>query len=122
MTEEQRAASYSHLYDFTSVKSLVHWFQIIRANNFQMYDELPPYSSSTALGRCCHKFPTEQIKTPVAIFYGGSDSLVNIEVLLKQLPVPVFKKEIKKYEHLGTSNLTNSLASCDITDLSYKFL
>ncbi|CAG8460776.1 6417_t:CDS:2 [Diversispora eburnea] len=74
MTEEQKAVSYYHLYDFTSVKSLVHWFQIIRANKFQMYDELPPYSSTTSMGgHCCLKFPTEQIKTPIAIFYGGRD-------------------------------------------------
>ncbi|RHZ54741.1 hypothetical protein Glove_423g18 [Diversispora epigaea] len=100
MTEEQKAVSYYHLYNFTSVKSLVHWFQIIRANKFQMYDELPPYSSSTSMGHCCLKFPTEQIKTPIAIFYGGSDSLVNIDVLLKQLPKPVFVKEVLPYEHL----------------------
>ncbi|CAG8630060.1 9951_t:CDS:2 [Acaulospora morrowiae] len=105
MTEDQKAASYCHLYDFTSVKSLVHWFQIIRANNFQMYDELPPYSSSTALGRWCHKFPTEQIKSPVAIFYGGSDSLVNIDVLHKQLPRPAFEKNIPPYEHLGMNSM-----------------
>ncbi|CAG8785196.1 31674_t:CDS:2, partial [Racocetra persica] len=100
MKEEQKAVSYYHLYNFTSVKSLVHWFQIIRANSFQMYDELPPYSSPTAMGHYCHKFPTEQIQTPISVFYGGSDSLVNIEVLLKQLPKPVFAKEVPPYEHL----------------------
>ncbi|CAG8455820.1 6888_t:CDS:2, partial [Scutellospora calospora] len=100
MTEEQKAVSYYHLYNFTSVKSLVHWFQIIRANRFQMYDELPPYSSPTAMGHCCHKFPTEQIKTPISVFYGGSDSLIKLEVLLKQLPRPVFVKEVQPYEHL----------------------
>ncbi|CAG8561132.1 27321_t:CDS:2 [Dentiscutata erythropus] len=100
MTEEQKAASYYHLYNFTSVKSLVHWFQIIRANSFQMYDELPPYSSPTAIGHYCHRFPTEQIQTPISVFYGGSDSLVKIEVLLKQLPKPVFIKEVPPYEHL----------------------
>lgn len=66
-----------------------------------MYDELPPYSSSTAMGYYCHEFPTRQIKTPIGVFYGGSDSLVDIKVLLKQLPKPVFTKEIHPYEHLG---------------------
>lgn len=66
-----------------------------------MYDEIPPYSSSTAMGHNCQKFPTDQIKTPVAVFYGGSDSLVDINVLLKQLPKPVYVKEILPYEHLG---------------------
>ncbi|GBC04496.1 hypothetical protein RclHR1_00570052 [Rhizophagus clarus] len=100
MTKEQKSVSYSHLYSFTSVKSLVHWFQIIRANKFQMYDELPPYSSSTAMGHYCQEFPTKQIKTPIGVFYGGSDSLVNIDILLKQLPKPAFIKEIQPYEHL----------------------
>jgi lysosomal acid lipase/cholesteryl ester hydrolase len=66
-----------------------------------MYDELPLYSSYASMGHYCHKFPTEQITTPVGIFYGGSDSLVNINVLLKQLPEPVFVKEVQPYEHLG---------------------
>ncbi|CAG8517859.1 610_t:CDS:2 [Funneliformis caledonium] len=98
MTKEQKAVSYYHLYSFTSVKSLVHWFQIIRASNFQMYDELPPYLS---MGHSCHNFPTKQIKTPIGVFYGGSDSLVDIGFLLKQLPEPVFVKEVQPYEHLG---------------------
>ncbi|CAG8684174.1 7791_t:CDS:10 [Cetraspora pellucida] len=111
ITEEQKAASYYHLYNLTSVKSLVHWFQIIRANSFQMYDELPPYSLPTTIGHYCHKFPTEQIQTPISVFYGGSDSLVNIEVLLKQLPKPVFAKEVPPYEHLGD----NRRSSCSVS-------
>nr|CAG8573739.1 6523_t:CDS:2 [Entrophospora candida] len=99
ISEEQKAVSYYHLYTFTSVKS--HWFQIIRANIFQMYDEIPPWMYSTAFtGHRCQLFPTNQINTPIAVFYGGSDSLVDINVLLKQLPRPVFVKEIPIYEHL----------------------
>ncbi|CAG8646986.1 12309_t:CDS:2 [Ambispora gerdemannii] len=97
MTEAQKAVSYNHLYSLASVKSLVHWFQIMRASNFQMYDDFPPFS---AKGSITHGFPTKQIKTPIAIFYGGSDSLVDIDMLLKQLPKPVLVKEVKKYEHL----------------------
>ncbi|CAJ0756601.1 5684_t:CDS:2 [Entrophospora sp. SA101] len=84
ISEEQKAVSYYHLYTFTS-----HWFQIIRANIFQMYDEIPPLMYSTAFtGHRCQLFPTNQISTPIAVFYGGSDSLVDINVLLKQLPRP----------------------------------
>ncbi|CAG8439281.1 7438_t:CDS:2 [Ambispora leptoticha] len=97
MTEAQKAVSYNHLYSLASVKSLVHWFQIMRASNFQMYDDLPPYSSK---GSITHGFPTKQIKTPIAVFYGGSDSLVDIDMLLKQLPKPVLVKKVEKYEHL----------------------
>ncbi len=30
---------YRHLYSFSSVKIVVHWFQIIKENKFQMYDD-----------------------------------------------------------------------------------
>ena len=101
ITEAQKAASYYHLYSCASTKSLVHWFQIIRARNFQVYDELPAYSSYTSLGYCPSRFPTQQIATPIAVFYGGRDSLVDINVLTRQLPKCVLLKEVKKYEHLG---------------------
>ncbi|CAG8487542.1 8417_t:CDS:2 [Paraglomus occultum] len=100
ITEAQKAVSYYHLYSCASTKSLVHWFQIIRARNFQVYDELPAYSSYTSLGYCPSRFPTQQIATPIAVFYGGSDSLVDINVLTRQLPKCVLLKEVKKYEHI----------------------
>ncbi|KAF9898328.1 cholesterol esterase [Lobosporangium transversale] len=84
MSRVQKAVSYQHLYSFTSVRILVHWFQIIRTQVFQMYDDvLPrvPYLSSTR-SHCPHPFPTNQITTPIAIFYGGSDTLVDVKALL----------------------------------------
>ncbi|KAK5239920.1 cholesterol esterase, partial [Exophiala xenobiotica] len=36
---QQKLAAYPHLYSFTSTKSVVHWFQIIRNKSFQMYDD-----------------------------------------------------------------------------------
>lgn len=101
MTEDQKQVSYYHLYSFTSVKCVVHWFQIIRARAFQMYDD---HSISPSDNGSEHyrnpRFPTTQIKTPLAILYGGSDSLVDINVLLSQLPTPVFVKKVPAYEHL----------------------
>ena len=35
----QKLAAYPHLYSFTSTKSVVHWFQIIRNKSFQLYDD-----------------------------------------------------------------------------------
>lgn len=67
-----------------------------------MYDDLPPYSyTSTSLGYSCQRFPTLQITTPVAIFYGGRDSLADMNMLLKQIPTPVLMREVLEYEHLG---------------------
>ncbi|CAG8557611.1 12684_t:CDS:10, partial [Cetraspora pellucida] len=100
ISEIQKAIGYYHLYSCSSVKSVVHWFQIVRTHNFQMYDELPTYSFTTSFGKSCQRFPTQQITTPIAIFYGGCDSLLDITMLLEQIPKPVLVREIPEYEHL----------------------
>ena len=46
------------------------------------------------------KFPTRNIKTPIVLVYGGSDSLVDIGVMLKELPNHTTAKEIPHFEHL----------------------
>ncbi|OCK75461.1 alpha/beta-hydrolase [Lepidopterella palustris CBS 459.81] len=101
ITPHQKLAAYPHLYSFTSTKSVVHWFQIIRNGVFQMYDDEAPL---TITNRNKYykiaKFPTRNIKTPIVLVYGGSDSLVDIDVMLKELPRHTVAKEIPHYEHL----------------------
>ncbi|KAH6864969.1 hypothetical protein J4E91_006677 [Alternaria rosae] len=99
---EQKLAAYPHLYSYTSTKSVVHWFQIIRNGTFQMYDdEAPnPITSNRSKYYKVAKFPTKNIKTPIVLVYGGSDSLVDINVMLKELPAHTIAKEIPHYEHL----------------------
>ena len=46
------------------------------------------------------KFPTRNIKTPIVLVYGGSDSLVDIGVMLRELPSHTTAKEIPHFEHL----------------------
>ena len=46
------------------------------------------------------KFPTKNIRTPIVLVYGGSDSLVDIKVMLKELPKHTVAKCVPKYEHL----------------------
>ena len=46
------------------------------------------------------KFPTRNIKTPIVLIYGGSDSLVDIHVMLKELPRHTVVREIPHFEHL----------------------
>ena len=46
------------------------------------------------------KFPTRNIKTPIVLVYGGSDSLVDIAVMLRELPRHTVAKEIPHFEHL----------------------
>jgi lysosomal acid lipase/cholesteryl ester hydrolase len=103
MATSQKLAAYPHLYSFTSTKSVVHWFQIIRTKSFQMYDDdVQPVVSLGSVSKYTKvaKFPTRNIKTPIVLVYGGSDSLVDINVMLKELPSHTIATEIPHYEHL----------------------
>ncbi|KAJ3110630.1 cholesterol esterase [Phlyctochytrium bullatum] len=92
---------YRHLYSYTSVKMVVHWFQIIRTGKFQMYDENPTVIPNAAGGHLVPKFPTEQITTPFALFYGGKDTLPDMGYILRETPNPVFCLQVEEYEHLS---------------------
>ena len=99
----QKLAAYPHLYSFTSTKSVVHWFQIMRNGVFQMYDDEVNGPLNLARGAKYYKvvkFPTRNIKTPIVLVYGGSDSLVDINVMLKELPRHTRVVGVPHYEHL----------------------
>jgi lysosomal acid lipase/cholesteryl ester hydrolase len=103
ISSPQKLAAYPHLYSFTSTKSVVHWFQIIRNKCFQMYDDdvHQPMSVSTSRKYSkVAKYPTRNIRTPVVLVYGGSDSLVDIKAMLRELPPQTVATEIPHYEHL----------------------
>ncbi|KAJ9618526.1 cholesterol esterase [Knufia peltigerae] len=103
ITVQQKLAAYPHLYSFTSTKSVVHWFQIIRNKSFQMYDDDASNKFSVGASNRYYKvakFPTRNIKTPIVLVYGGSDSLVDIRVMLKELPRHTIATEIPHFEHL----------------------
>lgn len=101
ISASQKLAAYPHLYSFTSTKSVVHWFQIIRHKSFQMYDDdvHPPLSTTSKYTKVA-KYPTRNIKTPIVLVYGGSDSLVDIKIMLRELPKRTAATEIPHYEHL----------------------
>lgn len=99
----QKIAAYPHLFSFTSTKSVVHWFQIIRNGKFQMFDDEVTSPTSFSTGSKYYKvakFPTKNIRTPIVLVYGGSDSLVDIKLMMKELPRHTIAKCIPKYEHL----------------------
>lgn len=103
ITAYQKLAAYPHLFSFSSTKSVVHWLQIIRTETFQMFDDEVQAPLSIASGAKYYKvakYPTRNIKTPIVLVYGGSDSLVDIKVMLKELPRHTVAKEIPHYEHL----------------------
>ncbi|KAK4162469.1 putative sterol esterase [Cladorrhinum sp. PSN259] len=103
ISTSQKLAAYPHLYSFTSTKSVVHWFQIIRTKSFQMYDDdvhRPLLSATSSKYTKVAKYPTRNIKTPIVLVYGGSDSLVDIKAMLRELPSQTVANEIPHYEHL----------------------
>ncbi|KAI5302892.1 cholesterol esterase, partial [Ascosphaera pollenicola] len=107
MSYPSKLAAYPHLYSFTSTKSVVHWFQIIRNKSFQMYDNDMGTTSFGSLraGRYRFykpaKFPTRNIRVPnILLLYGGIDSLVDIDVMLKELPKHTKAIPVPHYEHL----------------------
>lgn len=103
MTRNQKLAAYLHLYSFTSTKSVVHWFQIIRNKTFQFFDdEIHAPFSISASGRFYKpvRYPTKNIKTPIVLLYGDSDSLVDISVMQERLPRGTVAKPVAQYEHL----------------------
>ncbi|CDK27096.1 unnamed protein product [Kuraishia capsulata CBS 1993] len=100
----QKFVSYYHLYSTTSVKSAVHWFQIIKSKRFQMYDANKNSSDFQTF-----QFPIEngEGSRRIMVLFGTSDSLVDIQLLQKQLGTIEQIVPIENHEHLdlvwGTS-------------------
>jgi len=97
----EKTLLYSHLYSYCSVKTLVHWFQITANCNFQAFDDNikngnPSYYRSYILP----SYAPSRISCPMAVFYGGKDSIPSMDWLLKQLPAGTFVHREESYEHL----------------------
>lgn len=102
ITTHQKIAAYAHLYSFASVKSVVHWFQIMRNAAFQMYDDdvISPVIRTSISSYWPARFPTRNIVTPIVLMYGDCDSLVDIDTMMTQLPPHTVAKRLHGYEHL----------------------
>ncbi|EPX71918.1 triglyceride lipase-cholesterol esterase [Schizosaccharomyces octosporus yFS286] len=96
----QRHASFAHLYSYTSVKCLVHWFQIMRCAEFRMYDNDQIAHGYFSKHYRAARFPTKNIRTPILLFWGELDSLVDIQPMLNSLPPMAEQIRIPGYEHL----------------------
>ncbi|KAK9366001.1 Alpha/Beta hydrolase protein [Lipomyces kononenkoae] len=98
----QKVAAYAHLYSFTSVKTVVHWFQIMRHSCFQMFDDEPstPVNFYSQAYYKVAQFPTRNIRCPINLVYGTADSLVDIDAMLKELPSHAVAIPVKDHEHL----------------------
>ena len=59
ITKLQKLSSYAHLYSTTSVKCVVHWFQVMSSKNFQMYHD----SNSNLSGLKPISYPLKTFKS-----------------------------------------------------------
>lgn len=106
ITSRQKLTMYQHLYTFTSVKQIVHWFQIIRSQRFQMYDD-----GITMVGRghIPPSYRLSKIRTPAVIFFGEKDTLVNIDNTLRDCyPEPIYSHEASPLRDLKSVPFTHS--------------
>lgn len=93
---EDKAIFFQYLFSYTSVQQIVHWFQIMRAGRFQMFDE--GASMAFAPGHIPPAYPLHQVTTPLALFEGTADSLTDPS--LKNLPAVSTRVTVAEYEHL----------------------
>lgn len=98
----QKKISYAKLYSTTSVKCIVHWFQILRSQKFQFFEESDDVFNSLSRPYQVPSFPTRtNIKVPILLIYGGSDLLVDIDVMKRNLPKNfIFDIKVDNHEHL----------------------
>lgn len=107
----QKLSSYAHLYLATSVKTVVHWFQIISSKNFQMYHD----SKDSAIYPM--SYPLKTIRIPIHLIYGTIDSLVDIDVMKRQLPEKYTTTQpVANHEHL------DNLWGADIGEKVFRYV
>ncbi|XP_077206479.1 lipase member M-like [Paroedura picta] len=98
-----QADTYLGIYpDFTSVKTVSHWGQIARSNEFKYFS----YGSKNKAVYNTTSPPfyrIEDMTVPTAVWSGGKDigiSKTDVELLIKQIPHLVFYKNIPDWQHL----------------------
>ncbi|CCE73271.1 Piso0_000302 [Millerozyma farinosa CBS 7064] len=89
ISDSQKRIGYPHMFSNSSVKCVMHWFQIINAQRFQMFDETGSYgltpistisSASKAKSNCVAPFPvTHHLNVPMFLVHGDQDILVDID-------------------------------------------
>lgn len=93
----QKRASYTHIYCSSSVKTVVHWAQIMRDATFGTYQPIETAPTNVSL---MPKYATQSIKTPMVLIYGGRDDLVAIDTMRERLPLGTRYLELPNYEHI----------------------
>ncbi|CAM9323838.1 unnamed protein product [Phaeothamnion confervicola] len=96
VSPERKRQLYPHIYSYSSVKCVSHWFQMIRSRRLAMFEDAPPGQYIPVA------YDITQIKIPVALFYGGRDTIVEVASLCKTLPRCVLAYCEPDFEHLDT--------------------
>eukprot|EP01116_Phalansterium_solitarium_P000808 TRINITY_DN10665_c0_g1_i1.p1 TRINITY_DN10665_c0_g1~~TRINITY_DN10665_c0_g1_i1.p1 ORF type:complete len:440 (-),score=155.33 TRINITY_DN10665_c0_g1_i1:337-1656(-) len=101
ISQHRKAPLYFHLYSMTSVRTIMHWFQIARGKRFQMFDENNLESEAELYqGYVLPAYPIDRIRTKMALFYGGLDNLPDIAWMKETLPKGTRFTCVDNYEHL----------------------
>lgn len=86
ISKEQKVIGYPYMFLNSSVKCLVHWFQIIDSKKFQMYNETCSIGRTTLSNfyenrsHVAVPFPiSHHLDVPMLAFYGDADLLVDIK-------------------------------------------
>jgi len=99
---KEKPVLYSHIYSYSSVKTLVHWFQITRSRRFQMYDgyHRPVHDKSSYASYVLPCYKPSTIRCPIALFYGGRDTITDMETVLSSVPENTYVHKEELYEHI----------------------
>lgn len=98
ISAKDKAAAYSRLFSYTPTKMIVHWFQVMRAGRFQMYDDTMGLMNPGSLPP---SLPINQISCPIVAFLGGKDNLCDEEYFLSRCGRRLVAQYIiPHYEHL----------------------
>ena len=112
ISASQKEIGYPHMFSSSSVKSVVHWFQIIKHKRFQMFAEEDSITDIFNLekerSKLCRisPFPIQSLMNlPMLLIYGGSDVLIDIKSTQQNL-LSNFNNveaiERSSYEHMDT--------------------
>ncbi|XP_033107826.1 lysosomal acid lipase/cholesteryl ester hydrolase-like [Anneissia japonica] len=94
---------YTHCPAGTSVQDVLHWAQMVRAGNFQMYDygaggNLKKYNQDTP-----PLYSVDNMEVPVALYSGGEDWLADptdVDDVTPRLKNVVRNLRLQDYDHL----------------------
>ncbi|XP_058044053.1 putative lysosomal acid lipase/cholesteryl ester hydrolase [Ahaetulla prasina] len=110
--------------DFTSVKNINHWSQVIHSGEFKYYDyglkNREVYNMTTP-----PFYKIEDVLVPVAVWSGGKDIVTkrrNIESLITRITYLVFYTDIPDWQHFDPILGLDAVQRCypDILELMQK--